>query len=207
MTGTAGSTGLGPAVQAPRRRAVGGGPQARLRRPHRVGAREVARLLAPVPLAATREWDPGMMIHAHGHNSDHIVFVLEGDMTCGDVDCGTGTHIALDQGDTFGPFVAGPDGVHAVRGDDGRPALVPGRRGGWAKLLAEHGREQAPNPPIDMPDWLEGHAQLRRRSDSAVRAGVGVAAAVPAQRPRRDADRRGDHARRPRSPSSTASTA
>ena len=48
------STAAGPAVQPARRRAVGGGAQARLRRPHRVGAGEVARLLAPLPLAARR---------------------------------------------------------------------------------------------------------------------------------------------------------
>src|SRR6478609_4522601 len=62
---------------------------------------------SPRFLSLLAEWDPGMMIHAHGHNSDHIVYVLRGTVHCGDVECGPGTHIALDQGDTFGPFVAG----------------------------------------------------------------------------------------------------
>ena len=66
---------------------------------------------SPNFLSLFAEWDPGMIVQAHGHNSDHVVYVVSGDMTCGDVDCPTGTHIALDQGDTFGPFVAGPGGV------------------------------------------------------------------------------------------------
>ncbi len=41
-------------------------------------------------LSLYAKWDPGMMIHAHGHNSDHVIFVLEGDMTCGDVKCTAG---------------------------------------------------------------------------------------------------------------------
>ena len=59
-------------------------------------------------LSLHARWDPGMMVQPHGHNSDHVVLVLEGSMTCGGVECGLGTHIALDQGDDFGPFVAGP---------------------------------------------------------------------------------------------------
>ena len=86
---------------------------------HTTSVREKWLDFSPRFLSLYAEWDPGMMIQPHGHNSDHIVFVLEGDDDCGDVECGPGTHIALDQGDTFGPFVAGPDGVHAVRGDDG----------------------------------------------------------------------------------------
>jgi hypothetical protein len=62
-------------------------------------------------LSLYAKWDPGMIVQAHGHNSDHIVFVIEGSMTCGEVECPPGTHIALDQGDTFGPFVAGSEGV------------------------------------------------------------------------------------------------
>jgi hypothetical protein len=32
-------------------------------------------------LALYARWDPGMMVHAHGHNSDHVIFVVSGDMT------------------------------------------------------------------------------------------------------------------------------
>ncbi len=39
----------------------------------------------PRVLCLYAKWDPGMMIHKHGHNSDHVVFVIEGDMLCDDV--------------------------------------------------------------------------------------------------------------------------
>src|SRR5262245_39693163 len=59
---------------------------------------------SPRYLSLYARWDSGMIVQPHGHNSDHVVFVIEGDMMCGDVHCPPGTHIALDRGDTFGPF-------------------------------------------------------------------------------------------------------
>jgi hypothetical protein len=105
-------------------------------------------------LALYAKWDPGMMIHAHGHNSDHVIFVVAGEMTCGDVRCTPGTHIALDQGDTFGPFVAGPEGVELYEVMMGDPRSFPADPEGWVKLLADKGAEQMPNPPIDMPSFF-----------------------------------------------------
>jgi hypothetical protein len=106
-------------------------------------------------LSLYAQWDPGMIVQPHGHNSDHIVFVIDGEMTCGDVVCGPGTHIALDQGDTFGPFVAGPDGVTLFEVMMGDPRSFPADLDGYERFLAERGVTQLPNPPIDMPDWLE----------------------------------------------------
>jgi hypothetical protein len=96
-----------------------------------------------------------MIVQPHGHNSNHVVFVLEGEMTCGDVRCTKGTHIALDQGDTFGPFVAGPDGVELFEVMMGDPRSFPADLDGYERFLADRGVEQLPNPPIDMPAWLE----------------------------------------------------
>jgi hypothetical protein len=110
---------------------------------------------SPRFLSLLAEWDPGMMIHAHGHNSDHIVYVLRGTVHCGEVECGAGTHIALDQGDTFGPFVAGPEGCTLFEVMMGDPRSFAADEEGWQRLLAEHGAEQAPNPKIALPDWLE----------------------------------------------------
>jgi hypothetical protein len=109
---------------------------------------------SPNFLSLFAEWDPGMIVQAHGHNSDHVVYVVSGDMTCGDVSCPTGTHIALDQGDTFGPFVAGPDGVKLLEVMMGDPRSFPADLDGYANFLREREVEQLPNPPIDMPDWL-----------------------------------------------------
>jgi hypothetical protein len=109
----------------------------------------------PRYLSLYARWDPGMMVQPHGHNSDHVVFVLEGEMTCGAIRCVAGTHIALDQGDLFGPFVAGPDGVTLFEVMMGDPRSFPGDLEAYAGLLAERGAEQLPNPPIDMPDWIQ----------------------------------------------------
>ena len=110
---------------------------------------------SPRYLSLYARWDPGMIVHAHGHRSDHVVFVLEGDMTCGDVHCRAGTHIALDHGDTFGPFIAGPDGVVLFEVMMGDPRSFPADPDGYRTLLAERGVEQLPNPAIDLPGWLE----------------------------------------------------
>jgi hypothetical protein len=76
-------------------------------------------------------------------------------MTCGDVRCVKGTHIALDQGDTFGPFVAGPDGVELFEVMMGDPRSFQADPEGYERFLAERNVQQLPNPPIDMPAWLE----------------------------------------------------
>ena len=109
----------------------------------------------PELLTIHARWDPGMMVHKHGHNSLHVLYVLAGEMTCGDVQCVKGTHIALDQGDTFGPFVAGPDGVELFEVMMGDPRSFPADLEGYEKFLADRGVEQLPNPKIDMPAWLE----------------------------------------------------
>jgi hypothetical protein len=106
-------------------------------------------------LSLHARWDPGMMVQPHGHNSDHVVFVLEGSMTCGDVECRPGTHIALDHGDDFGPFVAGPDGVVLFEVMMGDPRSFPARQDEWRALLDERDVRLLPNPPVVIPGGLE----------------------------------------------------
>ena len=101
------------------------------------------------------KWDPGMMVHKHGHNSDHIVYVLEGEMTCGDTLCTKGMHITLEQGAAFGPFVAGPDGVELFEIMMGDPRSWAADVEGWKRLLRDKNAVQLPNPEIELPDWLE----------------------------------------------------
>ena len=122
---------------------------------HEASVREKWLEFSPRYLSLYARWDPGMIVHAHGHRSDHVIFVIEGDMTCGDVHCPAGTHIALDHGDTFGPFIAGPDGVVLFEVMMGDPRSFPADPDGYTALLAERGVEQLPNPDIDLPGWLE----------------------------------------------------
>jgi hypothetical protein len=105
-------------------------------------------------LALHARWDPGMLVQPHGHNSDHVVLVLSGSMTCGAVECRPGTHIALDHGDDFGPFVAGPDGVELYEVMMGDPRSFPARQDEWRALLAERDVHPLPNPPIVLPGGL-----------------------------------------------------
>jgi hypothetical protein len=120
-----------------------------------VQAREKWMEFNPRYLSLLSEWDPGMMIRAHGHNSDHIVFVLEGEMMCGDRVCGPGTHIALDHGDTFGPFIAGPNGVKTYMIMMGNPGSFPADPEGFEKLRKERGVEQLPDVPLTIPQWMK----------------------------------------------------
>jgi len=106
-------------------------------------------------LSLYAKWDPGVMIHKHGHNSDPVVFVLRGEMTCGDVKCTAGMHIALPHGAAFGPFIAGPEGCELFEVMMGDPRSWPADPEGFEKLLAEMGAKKLPNPPIELPDWLE----------------------------------------------------
>ncbi len=121
----------------------------------RVSVREKWLEFTPRCLSLYARWDPGMIVHAHGHKSDHLVFVLAGEMTCGDVLCTKGMHVWLEKGESFGPFVAGPEGVELFEVMMGDPRSWPADPEGFDALLEERGVRMLPNPPIDMPDWIE----------------------------------------------------
>jgi hypothetical protein len=109
----------------------------------------------PGCLSLYARWDPGMMIHKHGHNSDHVLFVMEGSVMCGDVECTKGMHLTLEQGASFGPFVAGPEGCELFEVMMGDPRSWAADTEGFERLLEEKGAKRLPNPPIELPDWLE----------------------------------------------------
>jgi hypothetical protein len=121
----------------------------------RASVREKWLDFTPAFLSLLARWDPGMMIHKHGHRSDHVVYVIAGEMSCGEVRCTPGMHIALPKGAAFGPFVAGPEGVVLFEVMMGDPRAWPADPEGFERLLAEKGARRLPNPPIDLPDWLE----------------------------------------------------
>jgi hypothetical protein len=121
----------------------------------RASVREKWLEFTPEILTLYARWDPGMVVHRHGHNSDHLVFVLAGEMTCGEVRCTKGMHIWLPKGAALGPLIAGPQGVELFEVMLGDPRSWPADPAGFARLLAERGIEQLPNPPIDMPEWLK----------------------------------------------------
>ena len=120
----------------------------------------VAFSVEPMYLALFARWDPGMIVRKHGHHSPHVLTVLEGSFTCGDRHCGPGTHIELPHGAEFGPFVAGPDGVHLYEVMMGDPRSWATDPEAMARVLAENGVTQLPDPEIDLPAGLEDLRQV-----------------------------------------------
>lgn len=108
----------------------------------------------PPYLALFAKWDPGMLIRRHGHYSSHTITVLEGEMWCGDVHCGPGSHIELPLGAIFGPFRAGPEGTRLYEVMMGDPRSWSDEPEAMEQACAEYGVTPLPDPPIDLPDWL-----------------------------------------------------
>lgn len=99
-------------------------------------------------------WDPGALNPRHGHQGDHSILVLAGEVRCGDMVVGSGGHIMLEWGDTFGPWEAGPEGceMYGFIAGDGTP--FPGDPSGFEELLAERGARVVPLPmPEGLPPW------------------------------------------------------
>ena len=114
----------------------------------------------PPVVALHTTWDPDVIVHRHGHLGHHGVYVLRGGMHAGDRWCPVGTYIDLPFGAAAGPYVAGPDGVDLFEFTLGDGRSWEADTVGFAQLLAERGVTPLPNPPIDLPDWLDD-----RRSD------------------------------------------
>ena len=108
----------------------------------------------PDLLVLYARYDPGMLIERHGHMSDHIVYVLEGEITVGDERCEPGTNIVLEQGAVFGPIEAGANGALMLEIMMGDPRAVPADPDGFVALLAERGVTPLPNPTITAPPWV-----------------------------------------------------
>lgn len=97
-------------------------------------------------------YDPGMTLERHGHVSDHAIFVVKGSVHVGDVACDPGMLVVLEQGASFGPLVAGPDGTEILEFYAGDPQPVPADPAGYQALLDERGIREVPARGIgDMP--------------------------------------------------------
>lgn len=85
------------------------------------------------------KYDPGVIVEAHGHASDHALYVLAGSVAVGGEECGAGTLVVLEEGAVFGPLEAGPDGTELLEFYEGDPMPVPADPEGFARLLVERG--------------------------------------------------------------------
>jgi hypothetical protein len=109
----------------------------------------------PQYLSLYAKWDPGMVVRRHGHYSPHVVFVVSGELWCGERHCPAGTHVELPLGAAFGPFVAGPDGVILYEVMMGDPRSWGDDPASFEAVLAGRSAVALPDPPIDLPEWLE----------------------------------------------------
>jgi hypothetical protein len=109
---------------------------------------------SPHLLVLYAKYDPGMLVERHGHRSDHVVFVISGELRVGDRACGPGTNLVLEEGAVFGPIEAGPDGAVLLEIMMGDPRAVPADRAEFEALCAARGITPLPNPPITAPEWF-----------------------------------------------------
>ena len=94
-------------------------------------------------------YDPGLVLEVHGHRSDHVIYILDGMLHVGDVECRPGSMILLEHGAVFGPLVAGPEGTTLLEFYTGDPRPVSTDPSGFEVLLAQRGIVALPPPPFD----------------------------------------------------------
>jgi hypothetical protein len=116
----------------------------------RLAAREKFLEFSERRMSLYAEWDPGMVVHRHGHNSEQIVFVIDGSVEIDGRHCGPGTFMVLEQGATMGPMIAGPQGVRMFESYDGDPRSWAADPAEHERVLAERGLTPAPLAAIDM---------------------------------------------------------
>jgi quercetin dioxygenase-like cupin family protein len=56
-------------------------------------------------------YDPALVVAPHRHEGVEVIYVIEGSMRVGEVDCSTGSVIVLDGNSVVGPIVAGDAGA------------------------------------------------------------------------------------------------
>ncbi len=105
----------------------------------------------PQRMVVLGRYDPHVVIERHGHASDHLVYVLEGDLMVGERHCGPGTLIVLELGATFGPLIAGASGALLFEVWMGDPRPVPANKEEYHALLREKGIVRLPNPKFEKP--------------------------------------------------------
>jgi len=109
----------------------------------------------PDRFVAYTRYDPGLVLERHGHSSDHLVFVLDGELTiatgAGDRLCTAGMLVVLEHGAAFGPLTAGPNGVTFLETYTGDVTPVPVDKEGYQRLLDERGVVRLPNPEFERP--------------------------------------------------------
>jgi ChrR Cupin-like domain len=117
----------------------------------RVSVHEKFLEWTPAQMVVLGRYDPGVVVERHGHKSNHLVYVLEGELLVGDRRCPAGTLIVLELGASFGPLIAGDTGALLLEVWMGDPAPVPADKDGYHALLRRRGIVRLPPPVIERP--------------------------------------------------------
>jgi hypothetical protein len=125
---------------------------AQLHGERRVSVHEKFLEWTPDRMVVLGRYDPHVVIERHGHASDHLVYVLEGELLVGDRPCRPGTLIVLEVGAKFGPLVAGAEGALLFEVWMGDPRPVPADKEEYYRLLKTKGIVRLPNPKFTKPD-------------------------------------------------------
>ncbi len=76
-------------------------------------------------LVSYTRYDPGYVVPLHSHGGDEVIYILDGDVTIGDVHCTPGMAIMLNKGTPIGPIVAGSQGTRLLEVFIGKDAGKP----------------------------------------------------------------------------------
>jgi len=108
-------------------------------------------------LSFYNRWDPGMIQRRHGHQGHHVVYIISGEMWVGERHCPAGSHIFLMHGDTFGPWVAGPEGCETIGVVAGEGSSFASEEDdeAYLEMLRLHGAKRAAVPALTgLPPFL-----------------------------------------------------
>jgi AcrR family transcriptional regulator len=130
---------------------------AQLHGERRVSVHEKFLEWTPERMVVLGRYDPHVVIERHGHASDHLVYVLEGELLVGERRCTPGTLIVLELGAKFGPLVAGAEGALLFEVWMGDPRPVPGDKAEYHALLQAKGIVRLPNPRFTKPATAPRH--------------------------------------------------
>lgn len=118
---------------------------------NRVSVHEKFLEWTPQRMVVLGRYDPHVVIERHGHKSDHLVYVLEGDLMIGERHCPPGTLVVLELGATFGPLIAGSHGALLFEVWMGDPGPVPADKEEYFALLRARGIERLTPPKFERP--------------------------------------------------------
>lgn len=104
---------------------------------------------SPTRTMIVTRYDPDLVLEAHSHGSDHIIFITKGSLYVGDTLCTPGSMVLLEKGAVFGPLIAGPEGTELIEFYTGDVAAVHADDEQYARVLEERGIVLEPHPDFD----------------------------------------------------------